>query len=351
MNISPSELLAKAEELLKARELRTALQMFQAAERYGAEADRCAAGRWMAHMLRGEFPGAWRESDAIRARGTAGRDCLWGGEEIRGRRLIVRCLHGYGDAVQFLRYAPRLKATAAEVIWEVPPALVDIAPHFRGVDRVVTWGDGSSSRARWDVQAEVMELPYLLRTRITELPIATNYLNLPAKITSATAAQMGRRTAPRIGMVWAAGEWNHSRSIPLQLFHQLLKIEDCEFWNLQGGTARAEWHELRNCGTLRDATPCDNGIFALASVISQLDLVITVDTLAAHLAGALGIPAWVMLRYEADWRWMVKRSDSPWYPSLRLFRQPSPAGWNAVIESVGEALRQWLSFKTERIAA
>jgi hypothetical protein len=351
MNISPSELLATAEQLLDARELRAALQMFQAAERYGAEADRCAAGRWMAHMLRGDFLAAWRESGAIRARGTAGPDCLWRGEEIRGRRLIMRCLHGYGDAVQFLRYAPQLKATAAEVIWEVPPALAEIAPHFLGVDRVVTWGNESASRARWEVQAEVMELPCILRTSIAELPIATKYLRLPARIASSTAAQMGRRTAPRIGMVWAAGEWNHSRSIPIQLFHKLFNTDGCEFWNLQGGAMRAEWYELPNCGRLRDTASCDSGILALASVIAQLDLVITVDTLAAHLAGALGIPAWVLLRHQADWRWMVNRSESPWYPSLRLFRQPSPGDWDVVIENVGEALRGWLSFDAERIAA
>jgi hypothetical protein len=351
MNISSVELLAKAEQLLDARELRAALRLFQAAEHHGADANRCAAGRWMAHMLRGDFPAAWRESDAIRARGAAGPDCLWRGEDIRGKRVIVRCLHGYGDAVQFLRYAPRLKAMAKQVIWEVPPALVDAAPYFCGVDRVITWSSRSSSAVDWEVQAEVMELPCILRSHIAELPVATNYLRLPGELLASTAAQMGRRTAPRVGVVWTAGEWNLSRSIPLGTFRQFFKTGDCEFWNLQGGAVRAEWDQFRNCGALRDAASCDNGILALASVIAQLDLVVTVDTLAAHLAGALGVPAWLMLRHQADSRWMVNRNDSPWYPSLRLFRQPSPGDWKSVVESAGEALRNRASFQTEGIAA
>jgi ADP-heptose:LPS heptosyltransferase len=121
--------------------------------------------------------------------------------------------------------------------------------------------------------------------------------------------------------------------------------------NLQGGSARDEWRQLAGRGALRDTQLCNSGILPLASVIAQLDLVISVDTLAAHLAGALGVPAWVMLQHEADWRWMVNRRDSPWYPSLRLFRQPSPGAWHAVIESVEAALRHWLGIASERLVA
>ncbi|HEX5236781.1 MAG TPA: hypothetical protein VFW25_15785 [Silvibacterium sp.] len=344
--ISAAALLEKAEELLAARELRPALQMFQSAETYGADADRCAARRWIAHMLRGDFPAAWRESDAIGARGAGGSNSLWRGEDLAGKRVVVRCLHGFGDAVQLLRYAPRLNAVAAEVIWEVPPALLELALFFTGVERAITWGTGQAP-PELDVQIEVMELPWIFRTDIAELPIARNYLRVPRELMATAAAEMAPRIAPRVGLVWGAGEWNPSRSVPLSLFRGMMRTEECEFWNLQGGTAR----ELERCGKLRESRSCNSGIAALAAVIAQLDLVITVDTLAAHLAGAMGKPVWLMLQYQADWRWMVNRSNSPWYSSMRLFRQKRADEWGAVVDSVDEALNEWLSYEAGSIAA
>ena len=122
-------------------------------------------GRWTAHMLTGNFAAAWRESDTIRAGGAPDPHRFWAGENLRGRRVMLRCLHGYGDAVQFLRYAPRLQRTASRLTVEVPPAMMEIARYFCGVDDVITWGVDAPARApSWDVQVEVMELPYLFRT-------------------------------------------------------------------------------------------------------------------------------------------------------------------------------------------
>jgi hypothetical protein len=349
---SGASLLTEAESLLARRNLCAAIESFHQAELHGANPDRCASGRWIAHMLQSHFSAAWNESDAIRRRGTAGPHSLWQGEEINGKRVIVRCLHGFGDAVQFLRYAPRLRESAAKVIWEVPPALLELAPYFCGVDDVATWGRSERAKSfQWQVQLEIMELPYLFRTHLAELPIATKYLHLPRRIIRSIAPQMGLPMLPRIGVVWAAGEWNPSRSIPLALLRPLLRRSDCEFWNLQGGSRRNEWRDLRNCVSLRDAKACDSGILSLAGIISQLDLVLTVDTLTAHLAGALGIPAWLMLQYAADWRWMVNRNDSLWYPSLRLFRQSSPGDWATVASSVEEALCDWLQSHDRRLIA
>lgn len=336
-----SELVETAEELLLKRELRLAVEVFLKAEFAGANPDRCSAGRWMAHMMLGNFSAAWYESDAIRQRGGEDPHSLWKGEDILGRKLIVRCLHGFGDSVQFLRYAPLLARMASTVIWEVPPAMVKIAPYFHGVEEVITWEDKATPTPAWNVQIEIMELPYFFRTQIAELPVARNYLRLPAEITRPIAAQMGKRKAPRIGVVWAAGEWNLSRSLAITSLLPVLMNPDFEFWNLQGGSNRNEWRALPLCTNLREVEACDSGILAMAGVISQLDLVITVDTLAAHLAGALGVPAWVMLQYSADWRWMIDRNDSPWYPSLRLFRQPVPGDWSSVVCAVNESLREW----------
>jgi hypothetical protein len=309
------------------------MRAFDRAEAAGADADECAGGRWLVSMLRGNYEWAWRESDAIRGRGAWDQHRYWNGEPLEGRRVIVRCLHGYGDMVQGMRYAPALRQIAAAVIWEVPPRMAELARYFAGVDRVVDW-NAPPARADWDVQVEVTELPYIFRTQIADLPIAENYLTLPESVLAAFEADSS--ALPRIGLVWAAGEWDQTRSVPLDLLRPLVEREDCRFWNLQGGAAREEGQAC-----LAAVAECGGGCVALAATIAQMDLVITVDTFAAHLAGALGVPAWVMLQHSADWRWLARSESSPWYPSLRLFRQPAPGEWPAVTEQVGQALHKW----------
>ena len=344
-------LLLDAEGCLDARDLPTAIQGFNAAEWLGAEADRCAAGRWMATMLQGDFASAWRESDAIRRRAALDPHRFWMGEDIRGKRVMVRCLHGLGDAVQFLRYAPALGAMAAEVTFEVPPRLVELAGCFDGVDRVITWGDAAPDPApEWDVQMEAMELPYFFRTEVHDLPLRERYVRLPERLPVGVANDLGQSNGARVGLVWSAGEWNPSRSLPFHALAPLLDSAECEFWNLQGVGTSAERPDAAH-GFLQEAPGCRDSILTLAGVISQLDLVITVDTLAAHLAGALGVPAWVMLQYAADWRWMTDTSRSPWYPSLRLFRQPRPGDWNALAAEVQSAFQEWACGPVVRLSA
>ena len=328
--------LARAEDLLTRRELAGAAEAFNRAEAHGASADRCSAGRWLAAMLRGEFEEAWRDSDVIRGRGGKDPHRFWQGEEISGKRVIVRCLHGFGDAVQMLRYAPMMAETAASVVFEVPPRLLSLAPYFKEVQQVITWGENAPVQApAWDVQVEVMELPYLFRTVMKDLPLAYRYLKLPESLIAGASLAMGAKERLRVGLVWAGGGWNPARSIPLELLKALAREEPFEFWNLQGGLSVSQADGWRMC----DAhAVTGDGITALAATIANLDLVITVDTLAAHLAGALGKPAWVMLQYAADWRWLVEREDSPWYPSLRLFRQTTTGDWAGVVARVREAL-------------
>ena len=333
--------LMDAEERLDQRDLVVAMEAFDAAERQGADPNRCSAGRWMVSMLRGDFASAWKESDAICRRSAPDPHRFWNGEEIRGKSLIVRCLHGFGDAVQFLRYAPALRSIAKEVIFEVAPRFVELARCFDGVVHVITWGEGAPRTApEWDVQMEVTELPYFFRTQVRDLPITERYLRLPDHVVARVGNEMGSSARARVGVVWSAGEWNPSRGVPFDQLAPLQESAGCEFWNLQGPEAATQ--DLAYDG-LREARGCRDSILTLAAVICELDLVITVDTLAAHLAGALGVPSWVMLQYAADWRWMAHTSLSPWYPSLRLFRQPRPGDWESVIADVQSALRAWSS--------
>ncbi len=329
MNGTSVELLAKAEALLNARELTDADKGFGLAAASGADLDRVNGGLWQVNMLFGDFEQAWQQSDALRARNAPDPHRLWTGESIAGKRLMVRCLHGFGDAVQMLRYAPQLRALAAELTFEVPPRLLPLAPYFAGVDNVITWGEQAPQQPpEYDLQLEIMELPYVFRTTSADLPIATRYLAPDSPI------DLGLRTKPRVGVVWSAGDWNPSRAIPLKLLETILSNPKFEFWSLEAHATPDEAAHL----PIRYAPEFTDGILPLARTINELDLVVTVDTLAAHLAGALGKPAVVLLQHAADWRWMHGRSDSPWYPSLELLRQPTPGNWAAVIALVQQRL-------------
>jgi hypothetical protein len=332
-----------AEAMLIQGRLSEAREIFNQAESMGAVPDRCNSGRWTAAMLSGDFEAAWRESDAIRMRCVPDPHRFWDEQDLRRARVMVRCLHGFGDAVQMLRYAPRLQKVASRVIFEVPQRMLALAPLFRGVDEVITWGEAAPKiPPRWDVQIEVTEFPHLFRTRLDELPIATHYLDLPSVTVQQAADVMGPATRPRIGLVWASGEWNPERSIPIVRLEPIIHEPSFEFWSLQGDAAAAEAGPWIEAGMVRDAIAiCGEGLLALAATIANLDLVITVDTLAAHLAGALGKPAWVMLQYAADWRWMTARDDSPWYPTIRLFRQAKPGDWSGAVSGVRDAFRNF----------
>ncbi len=333
-----------AEAALTEGDLQRALALFDAAEPNVQDADRCAGGRWMAHMLLGDFAAAWRESDAIRQRGRPDPHRFWNGEDLRGKRLMLRSLHGFGDAVQMFRFLPRLQACARELVVEVPPRLVELAPYFTGMGRVITWGaDAPAITPPWDVQMEVMELPFALRVTADDLEPRQGYLQLPQKMRSRVQQVMGPARRPRVGVVWCAGHWNPSRSIPFEMFASLLSVNDVEFWSLQGDSEGHCWIPAGQDDTRRNVYEVGDGILPLAAVIEQLDLVITVDTLAAHLAGAHGVPCWVLLQQQADWRWMAAREDSPWYPSLRLWRQQVQGDWAGLLQRVHAELLRWLA--------
>ncbi len=327
-------LLQDAEALLQGRDVDRAVILFNAAEEAGAAADRCAGGCWLAYMLAGEFEAAWLQSDAIRSRGAEDPHRFWNGQSIEGRRVILRCLHGMGDAVQMLRYVPMLRSRASKLIVETEPRFFELAAKFDGVDEVVTWGARApASPPCWDVQMELMELPYFFRTQLSELPMAERYLRLPR------AGDLdGAAGALRVGLVWASGSWDPLRSVPLKSLLGVLQQRECEFWILQGGSGLADAETLAGLSNVRMDPLCADSPFRLAQVISEMDLVITPDTLAAHLAGAQGVTTWVMLPRVADWRWMMDREDSPWYPTLRLFRQPVAGDWKSVIDRMEREL-------------
>ncbi|HET9984469.1 MAG TPA: glycosyltransferase family 9 protein [Longimicrobiales bacterium] len=285
-------------------------------------------------MRRGEFAAAWTISDAV-LRSRAGRPSwhlprheqwIWDGTPLAGRRVLIRCYHGLGDTLHFIRYAPLVRALASEVTLWAQPSLLPILRTAGGIDRLVPLHDGAPD-AEYDVDVELLELPHIFRTTLETLPADVPYLHVPP-------APRPTRTAVRVGVVWRAGDWDDRRSVPTHLVAGLARVPGIELHVLQQGPAREEWP--RGVGMLTGS----EDVLELAALMRALDLVLSVDSMPAHLAGALGVPVWTLLHAEPDWRWLERRPDSPWYPTMRLFRQARAGEWEPVVERVAAGLRE-----------
>ena len=277
-------------------------------------------------MRRGDFATAWDVSDRVLARRVqAGPNWtiprhlqwIWDGRDLTDRRVLVRCYHGLGDTLQFARFLPQLEAIArATHVW-AQPSLIPLLQTMRFSGRLFPLHDGVPE-VDYDADIEIMELGHALRITPESVSEAVPYLEVsPAP-----------RLSPRfsIGVVAQAGGWDVSRSVPVQCL-DALRMPAADLFNLQLDSALPG---------MIDVSTAD--VLSLASRVRALDLVITVDTMLAHLAGALGVPTWVLIPAESDWRWMAGRTDSPWYPSVRLFRQHRPGEWQAVLDEVRSAL-------------
>jgi hypothetical protein len=296
----------------------------------------------MAAMRHGKFREAWETSDRIlRERIELRQQCwnwprhlqfVWNGSEFTGRRVLIHCYHGLGDTIQFIRFAQPLRHLASEVAIWVQPELLGLAGTAPGIDKAIPLHDGGPAINR-DVDIEVMELAHALRADWSSLPGTVPYLFPPRLPTQ----NMQSDCSIRIGIAWESGDWNRQRSIPASLLSSLNSI------------GRIQWFSLKPIGIcnapnlfgLKDLST--SNILELAARIKGLDLVISVDTMVAHLAGALGIPVWTLLCKECDWRWMENSSRTPWYPAMRLFRQQRSTDWSNVIDELCDALSQFVS--------
>ena len=328
-----SNTLFSAEALLAERLVDEALAEFDLAESEGYNPDACSAGRWTCHMLKGDFELAWRESDRISNRGNPDPNRFWDGTELTGKSVLLRCLHGLGDTLQFIRYASLIRERAQRLTVEAQPALASFLRECNLADEVITWGD---REPHWDQQVEVVELPRIFRTTVESIPAQIPYL----KLADPPLRREEKDGAFRVGLVWASSVFNTARSLPLSQLAPVLSMAEVQCFSLQAGNERAQLNECRMevpdvCGESPDIT-------VTARAISDLDLVVTVDTMVAHLAGGLGCQVWTLLPYAGDWRWMLNRSDSPWYPTMRLFRQPRPGDWTTVVSQVVQELTSML---------
>ena len=287
--------------------------------------------RWFWHMRQGDFTAAWRLSDSV-LQARRGLSCdhlprhlqwVWDGRPLQNQRVLIRCYHGLGDTIQFIRYAPMVKALGSRVRVMAQLELLPLLSTVRGIDALAPL-ETTVAKRDYDVDVEVMELPHVFRSTLNTLPAEIPYIRVPP----APRPQDGSLT---VGFVWAAGPWDHARSIPFSEIQPLAKIPGISVFGLQRG---AEAAEAMGFGT--DIGTDD--VLVAARLIRSLDLIISVDSMPAHLAGALGVPVWTLLHKEADWRWMEEREDSPWYPTMRLFRQADTGSWRPVIAAVAVEL-------------
>ena len=288
-------------------------------------------------LLLGRFDAGW---EAYEWRWRYGDHRRWTGREpIANKRLLVHAEQGFGDTIQFVRYVDQVAAMGAHVHLRVQDALLPLLRDYPGANRVFA---ASAATPGFDLYCPLLSLPNALRAGAS-IPGTVPYLRPDAKQRehwlTAIRTSRGQR---RIGLCWAGNPKHVDDANRSMRFEQLMPLleADAAFVSLQKDVRPGELDAIRACQHLR---PFESGLrtFAeTAALVSALDLVITVDTAVAHLAGALGTPVWVALPFTPDWRWQLNRSDSPWYPTARLFRQNTPRDWATVVDAMVAALAE-----------
>jgi len=300
----------------------------------------CRWDRALTLLQTGDFKQGFKEYEwrwkLKRAEPRAFKQPLWDGGALKGKTILIHAEQGFGDMIQFARYIPMVKAKGGNVVVEVAAPLARLFSTVPGVAQVVNAG---AALPKFDVYAPMMSLARMLGTTPQTIPANVPYLKAPEAHAPQLPATMSR--ARKVGIAWA-GRPTHqndaNRSVTFTHFVELLGLPQTTVYSLQQGPAADEIVAAGCQALVLDVGRRMRDFADTAAVIEQLDLVISVDTAVAHLAGALGKPVWVVLPYPGDWRWMAGRDDSPWYPTMRLFRQRVPGVWGPVFERVRKSL-------------
>ncbi|HEX7749310.1 MAG TPA: tetratricopeptide repeat-containing glycosyltransferase family protein [Bordetella sp.] len=301
-------------------------------------------GRAMALLRAGDMPRGfeifrWYFQRYGRRPELAAIDCPdWEGEPLAGKRLVIFADDGYGDSLQFVRYVPMALARGAHVTLFVPSPLFRLLraslPGIEVVDRLL-------ETAAFDFQVPMRSLPGLFGTTLQTIPASTPYLLADPAAAAAWSRRLAAMPERKVGLVWAGARgrpFDARRSLTLARLAPLAAVAGIQFISLQIGESAEVAQASRDGFRLVDWTGEIRDFADTAALVASLDLVITVDTAMAHLAGALGRPVWILSRYDGCWRWLLNRQDSPWYPTARLFHQPAMGAWEPVIADVARAL-------------
>jgi tetratricopeptide (TPR) repeat protein len=318
-----------------------------------------AEAHWNAGLIKlthGDFEAGWRfyekrwDVKSLKlVRRFSDKPAWTGTEPIAGKVVLLHAEQGYGDTIQFCRYSTAVAARGARVILSVPQSLGTLLTSVAGVDCVVT----QDLVPPFDLHCPLMSLPWALKLDVQGIAPIAPYLKTDPSAVAKWADRLGpRRKGARIGIAWA-GRPTHAndsnRSIPLQEFLPITR-DNFEWMSLQKEVCAADETRLAKADWLQRLGEQVGDFADTAALIENMDLVITVDTAIAHLAGALGKPVWILLPQVADWRWLREREDSPWYPSARLFRQSARGDWANVLERVSRCLQSEFNIPDAELA-
>ena len=302
----------------------------------------------LSRLLIGDFDHGWPGYEwrmKVRSTGNIWRKFTqpqWSGHvDISGKTILLHAEQGFGDAIQFCRYVPLVAARDARIILEVPMQLVELMTTLAGASQIVA---KYSPLPDFDIHCPLLSLPLAFGTRLETIPSLVPYLRASSEDVKNWEARLGPKQRPRIGLAWSGRPTyvnDRNRSIPLNALLPLLDI-DATFVSLQKDVHASDATVLQAHSDLRHFSDELKNFSDTAALISRLDLVISIDSSVAHLAGALAKPVWVMLPFIPDWRWLLNRDDSPWYPTVRLFRQDDTRVWDNVIARIHAALGEFL---------
>jgi tetratricopeptide (TPR) repeat protein len=264
-----------------------------------------------------------------------------GDTDIAGKTILVHSEQGFGDIIQFYRYLTELKKLGCTIVFETPAPLVPLFANQKNNFKIITWG---AAYPYFDVHCPLLSLPHAFKTTLQTIPASIPYLFSLPKKRDEWRTKLGKKNKARVGLAWSGNPRNEDirRNIPLELFRPIM-IEGIEWHSLQKDVLENDRISLKTNPTIIDFTASLNDFSDTAALIAELDLVISVDTVAAHLAGALGKPVWILVPFHPEFRWLRGRTDSPWYPTARLFRQVHNGDWGGVISQVSRELGRLFS--------
>ncbi len=295
-------------------------------------------------LLLGEFDEGWQKYEYRLKLSSGGvqlphfKKMRWDGSPLAGKRLLVLCEQGLGDTLQFSRYLSLIQG--GTVIFLCQRALLPLFENFDGIDELLEYQD-QEPQLEYDVYIPLMSLPALFDTTLETVPRSVPYLHVYDNKIAQWQPRFDRNKC-NIGIVWSGNPQfidNHNRSCQLADFLALAQFEQIQWYSLQKGEAATQQISELSIIYLGDEL---QDFADTAAVLRCLDLLISVDTSVPHLAGALGVPVWILLKYVPDCRWLLQRADSPWYPTMRLFRQTSPKNWSSVFAAVRAALPEFI---------
>ncbi len=343
--LQDDELIAEeAEMLFSLGDLESSLKAAQLAESLNPNNIKAKVGQGFIFLKQGKLLDGWKLLEHRLEAGSQIQEKyiaeIWDGRDMPDATLLVHGEQGFGDMIQCMRYLPLLKSKFKKVVVHFPKQLFALAKMVIGAEIMkVEWDEVPEH----DIRIPVMSIPLRFNTLIDSIPNTVPYFNTHQDYLVKWAGLTGKNTTKRrIGLAWAGGTKlasNQRRSIPLELLAPLLISKNIEWWSLQKDYPETFPDNIR----LIDKMHFSANMADTAALILQLDLVITVDTVIAHLAGSLGKPVWVLLAFDSDYRWLMDREDSPWYPTARLFRQDIRRSWSPVIERLLAAVDEWMS--------